>query len=115
MAKKKNFGVCRMNKLITSLLLATGLMTATAANATVIFEDNFDTDTTSNALNFTSLNNWDVTTGTVDYIIDPVGTSFQSAMALRNANIKNTNNRNALFSFHNLFNHSLMTRIPSLG
>ena len=57
-----------MKKLITTLLLATGLMTAAAANATIIFSDNFDTDTTATTLNFSSLNNWNVTDGTVDYI-----------------------------------------------
>lgn len=40
----------------------------TPAQASVIFQDNFDTDNAASVLSFSSFVNWNVTDGTVDYI-----------------------------------------------
>lgn len=53
-------------------LFATALVAAAAAvgpaHAGILFADNFDADGTASALNFTSLVNWTVSDGTIDYI-----------------------------------------------
>lgn len=53
-----------------SLMMAASLavMAPLNASATLLFQDNFDTDTASTTLNFTGFTNWDVSSGTVDYI-----------------------------------------------
>lgn len=57
--------------LIKSLIAASVLAATTAslpAAAAVIFEDNFDTDHAAWVLNVTTLNNWTISDGTVDYL-----------------------------------------------
>lgn len=65
-----------MNRILSRLLtrfaapltMAAALAAAPAAQAGVIFSDNFDTQGSANALNFNGFTNWTVTDGSVDYI-----------------------------------------------
>lgn len=50
-------------------IAATALLGASAANAAVVFSDNFNTENSGNyQLNYFALNNWDVTAGSIDVI-----------------------------------------------
>jgi hypothetical protein len=55
-------------KLKTLALAAVVGMACASSQAAVVFQDNFDADNPSSALNFNSLINWTVAGGTVDYI-----------------------------------------------
>ena len=64
-----------MRKLLT-VLIFTGLSTlgmiASSAHAgMILFQDGFDSDLGTSALNFTNFSNWTVGNGTVDYIRSP--------------------------------------------
>ncbi len=52
----------------TAAAIAIVAVAAPAQASTVLFQDNFNTDRASSALNFTGLLNWSVSDGTIDYI-----------------------------------------------
>ena len=60
-------------KLHSLTALAAGLLFTAGAQASAIFQDNFDSEGTPGAsvLNYDSFTNWTVTNGTVDLIADP--------------------------------------------
>jgi len=55
-------------KSMTTAVALTAALIAAPAHAGVIFSDNFDADNTASVLNFNSLVNWTVGSGTIDYI-----------------------------------------------
>lgn len=55
-------------QLIAAGVAVLGLTTLPVQAATILFQDNFDTDNASSALNFSAFNNWTISNGTVDYI-----------------------------------------------
>lgn len=55
-------------QLIAAGVAALGLATLPTQAATILFQDNFDTDSASSVLNFNAFNNWTISNGTVDYI-----------------------------------------------
>jgi hypothetical protein len=64
-----------MRKLFTVLIFtglsALGLIASSAHAGVILFQDSFDSDVGTSALNFTSFSNWTVSNGTVDYIRSP--------------------------------------------
>jgi len=56
-----------LNAMTTAVALTAALI-AVPAQAGVIFSDNFDADNSASGLNFNSLVNWTVGSGTIDYI-----------------------------------------------
>jgi hypothetical protein len=64
-----------MPKLLTTLtfagLSALGLITSSAQAGVILFQDAFDSDLATSALNFTNFTNWTVGNGTVDFIRMP--------------------------------------------
>jgi hypothetical protein len=59
-----------LSKLFATGLLVAGLTLGMPSHSAIIFQDNFDSDSTSSVLNFNSLLNWTVSDGTIDYIRD---------------------------------------------
>lgn len=57
-----------LTRFAAPLTVAALMAAAPAAQAGVIFSDNFDAQGSSNALNFNGFTNWNVSAGTVDYI-----------------------------------------------
>jgi hypothetical protein len=55
-------------KSATVAVALTAALAGAPAHAGILFQDNFDADNTSSALNFNSLRNWTVSDGTIDYI-----------------------------------------------
>lgn len=58
----------RIGKLLAATLFGAAMTLASTSQATVLFQDNFDSDSASTTLNFNSLGNWTVSDGTIDYI-----------------------------------------------
>ena len=54
--------------LIVAGLAALSLVTLPTQAATVLLQDNFNTDSAASVLNFNTLNNWTVSNGAIDYI-----------------------------------------------
>ena len=77
--------------LIVAGIAALSLISFPTQAATVLFQDNFNTDSAGSVLNFNALNNWTVSNGSIDYIrnggfgISCAGATFRatSAAALR--------------------------------
>lgn len=57
-----------LSRFAAPFAIAALMAAAPAAQAGVIFSDNFDTQGNANALSFNGFTNWTVTSGTVDYI-----------------------------------------------
>lgn len=57
-----------LSRFAAPLTVAALMAAAPAAQAGVIFTDNFNAESGSNALNFNGFDNWTVSAGTVDYI-----------------------------------------------
>lgn len=55
-------------KSATVAVALTAALAGAPAQAGILFQDNFDADSTSSVLNFNSLLNWTVSGGTIDYI-----------------------------------------------
>lgn len=54
--------------LIVAGIAALSLISFPTQAATVLFQDNFNTDSAGSVLNFNALNNWTVSNGSIDYI-----------------------------------------------
>lgn len=57
-----------MRKTLTVLTIAAGCAFAASAQATVVFQDGFESEPAGSALNYNAFANWDVLNGTVDKI-----------------------------------------------
>jgi hypothetical protein len=58
-----------VNRLVTAVAgLGLALSVAQTSHAAILLSDNFDTDSATTQLNFTGFINWNVDSGTVDYI-----------------------------------------------
>jgi hypothetical protein len=58
----------RIEKLLAAALFGAAMTLGSNSQATVLFQDNFNSDSASSALNFNSLVNWSVSDGTIDYV-----------------------------------------------
>lgn len=55
-------------RLIAAGVAVVGLTTLPTQAATILFQDDFDTDNATSVPNFNAFNNWTVSSGTVDYV-----------------------------------------------
>ncbi len=58
----------RIRKVLVATLFGAALTFGSSSQAAVLFQDSFDSDALTSALNFNSLANWTVSNGTIDYI-----------------------------------------------
>lgn len=68
-----------LTRFAAPLTVAAALAAAPAAQAGVLFSDNFDAQGSANALSFNGFTNWSVTSGSVDYIRSGVQFGIQCA------------------------------------